>query len=183
MSKYKTHNYCCRCKKWIHKENVLVSSGGKIVCPFCGNLVRHTPKASKDNRMFLKEKKGNVCLAFNRTPISINNAYYFIRRGRRTIKVKSKEAKEFCKYVKNVSRKKLSVEPFPKGKKIELSVTLYFTDYRRHDIENYEKIMLDALKGILWYDDSQIFALHTYKVLGRSKPRTEIYAKEIEVSI
>jgi Holliday junction resolvase RusA-like endonuclease len=42
---------------------------------------------------------------------------------------------------------------------IELSVTLYFGTKRRPDLDNFNKLSLDALTGIAYLDHSQIAKL------------------------
>lgn len=44
--------------------------------------------------------------------------------------------------------------------RILLCVTYHFPDMRRRDVTNYDKAILDALKGIMYKDDSQIDFAH-----------------------
>jgi crossover junction endodeoxyribonuclease RusA len=57
---------------------------------------------------------------------------------------------------------------------VELNVLMYFGDERKRDIDAYLKIVLDALSGIVYEDDSQIEAMHVYKSVEKSNPRIEI---------
>ena len=118
-------------------------------------------------------------LELDRVPISVNHAYYFKRFGNRTIKIKTTKAKEFFNYVKSkvVEKKliKLFLEP------VDVRITIFFDDKRRRDIENYTKIMLDALTGLFWKDDSQIYHLVLRKAFG--KERTIIEVKPYESSV
>lgn len=57
---------------------------------------------------------------------------------------------------------------------IELNVRLYFGSKRKHDIDNYNKILLDSLTGILWVDDSQIIKLTVEKFYCKENPRIEL---------
>ena len=57
---------------------------------------------------------------------------------------------------------------------IVIDIKLYFGDKRRHDIDNYNKILLDAMTGILWEDDSQIVKMTIWKLYDKEKPRIEI---------
>jgi len=43
----------------------------------------------------------------------------------------------------------------------------------RPDIDNYSKLVLDALNGIFWHDDGQVCASSVVKVYGHP-PRTEV---------
>lgn len=43
---------------------------------------------------------------------------------------------------------------------IEVSITLYFGTKRKADLDNFNKLSLDALTDIAYEDDSQIAALH-----------------------
>jgi len=50
-------------------------------------------------------------------------------------------------------------------------------DFRKHhrivDVDNFVKFYFDALKGVLWYDDSYIYSLKANKIFS-NKPRTLI---------
>ena len=55
-----------------------------------------------------------------------------------------------------------------------MNIILYFGDNRRRDIDNFHKLGIDALKGIVFTDDSQIQTLSTTKLYDKISPRTEI---------
>lgn len=59
---------------------------------------------------------------------------------------------------------------------IEVSITLYFGTKRRVDIDNFNKLSLDALTGIVYEDDSQIARLHIARAYDKARPRIEIEA-------
>jgi len=65
-----------------------------------------------------------------------------------------------------------------KGKPLEsdvhLLITLYFGTRRRADLDNFNKLSLDALTGIVYEDDVQISALHLYRGYDPKQPRIEI---------
>ena len=57
----------------------------------------------------------------------------------------------------------------------QLAVILYlYRPARRGDIDNYAKVLFDALKGIAWHDDSQVKEMHTYLRDDKRNPRAEI---------
>lgn len=57
---------------------------------------------------------------------------------------------------------------------LEVSIRFYFCTQRRRDLDNMNKLVLDALTGIAWKDDSQIARLHLYREYDRACPRIEI---------
>jgi Holliday junction resolvase RusA-like endonuclease len=57
---------------------------------------------------------------------------------------------------------------------IELSVTLYFGTKRRADLDNFNKLSLDALTGIAYLDDSQIAKLTIGRAYDKARPRIEV---------
>lgn len=59
---------------------------------------------------------------------------------------------------------------------IEVGVMFYFKDKRRRDLDNMNKLYLDALTGIVWNDDSQISRLFLSRHYDKNKPRIELYA-------
>src|SRR3990167_11054997 len=69
-----------------------------------------------------------------------------------------------------------------KGKIIKgdvgIEIDLYFGDKRVHDIDNYGKILLDSLTGIVWEDDKQIQKMLVTKNYSKENPRIEIIINE-----
>lgn len=57
---------------------------------------------------------------------------------------------------------------------IDLRIELFFGDNRKRDIDNYNKIVIDSLTGILFEDDSQIQSLLIIKNKDLKNPRVEI---------
>jgi Holliday junction resolvase RusA-like endonuclease len=57
---------------------------------------------------------------------------------------------------------------------ISVSITLYFGTKRRADLDNFNKLSLDALSGIVYEDDSQIAELHLKRAYDKARPRIEV---------
>lgn|SRR3990167_4487096 len=57
---------------------------------------------------------------------------------------------------------------------IDLRIELFFGDNRKRDIDNFNKILIDAFTGILWEDDSQVQSLLIIKNKDLKRPRIEI---------
>ena len=64
--------------------------------------------------------------------------------------------------------------------KLEVKIKLYFEDKRKHDIDNYGKLLLDSISGIVYDDDSQIIKMQVEKFHDRENPRIEIELKELK---
>jgi hypothetical protein len=61
----------------------------------------------------------------------------------------------------------------PLGSTLDVSIGFYFKTKRR-DLDNRNKVVLDALTGIAYDDDSQINALHLFRRYDPKRPRIEI---------
>jgi Holliday junction resolvase RusA-like endonuclease len=57
---------------------------------------------------------------------------------------------------------------------VGLHITFYFGTKRRRDLDNQNKLVLDALTGIAYEDDSQIADLHLLRAYDKGRPRVEI---------
>lgn len=57
---------------------------------------------------------------------------------------------------------------------VRIEAHIYFGDKRRRDLDNYNKLWMDALEGVVYEDDSQITQLHLVKDYDKSNPRIEI---------
>ena len=84
-------------------------------------------------------------------PPSVNSCYRAIPRGRICATILSKQGRE---YKERISR--LFGCEKPTDKRLMVRINLAMPDKRKRDIDNYNKILLDSLTGIIWEDDSQI---------------------------
>lgn len=105
------------------------------------------------------------------------NRYW--RRGRNGSIYVSKEAKEYKEAVKFSVREQLpahsSIEiPVFSGPVI-VSIDAYMPQDNR-DLGNTEKVLSDALQGILFEDDIQIHELHIYRYEARPPKRANARA-------
>lgn len=55
-----------------------------------------------------------------------------------------------------------------------------FRPYKRGDLDNYCKVMFDAMKGLVWLDDSQVVEMHAFRENDKLKPRVEFLVYEVE---
>jgi Holliday junction resolvase RusA-like endonuclease len=66
----------------------------------------------------------------------------------------------------------------PLAERLKLTATLFFKTKRTHDVDNYSKLFLDALTGIVWEDDVQIQEMTVRKGHDRQYPRIEVTVVE-----
>lgn len=59
---------------------------------------------------------------------------------------------------------------------IEVRINFFFETKRRRDLDNQNKLILDALTGIVWEDDSQIAHLCLIRNYDKNNPRIELQA-------
>lgn len=57
---------------------------------------------------------------------------------------------------------------------LELEVKLYFGDKRKRDIDNFNKLWMDALEGVVYHNDSQIQRMLISKDYDKDNPRIEV---------
>ncbi len=58
-----------------------------------------------------------------------------------------------------------------------VDIKLYFGTKRKADIDNFGKLLLDSLTGIVWEDDSQIVKMTVEKFYCKENPRIEVEVK------
>lgn len=63
-----------------------------------------------------------------------------------------------------------------------MSVTFYFATKRKRHLDNQNKLILDALTGIMWADDSQIAELCLRRAYETARPRIEIMAAALDAA-
>lgn len=64
--------------------------------------------------------------------------------------------------------------------RLSIDVTIYFATKRKVDWDNFHKLSMDALTGIVWEDDSQIEEARVRKAYDRHNPRIEIAISVLE---
>lgn len=57
---------------------------------------------------------------------------------------------------------------------LEISIKIYFGTKRKGDWDNFHKLSMDALTGIVWEDDSQIQKATVEKFYSKENPRIEL---------
>lgn len=89
--------------------------------------------------------------------------------------VKSADARNYQQGVKLrwLSARTPGVPSNPPSYPVVVSVAL-FRPYRRGDLDNSLKVLLDALKGIAFVDDSQVVELHARRYEDKANPRAEV---------
>lgn len=105
-------------------------------------------------------------------PISVNSLYNTICRNNfptRYMTQKGKDLKTSYQWqVNSQYRGKI------KKNSIGVNIDLYFSDNRANDIDNFSKLLLDSLTGIVFEDDRQINKLILTKNFNKENPRVEI---------
>ena len=122
--------------------------------------------------------KNKLEFSIPNNPISVNNYLKNTQHGRRFMPPKTKE---YVEVVQTISKKHLLLNlstieqaQLPTSKPLTMSLTYYFSDKRRRDIDNYSKCILDALQTIIYNDDNQIQHLTLSKCIDKENPRTEV---------
>jgi crossover junction endodeoxyribonuclease RusA len=97
------------------------------------------------------------------------NRYWRNMRGHMVV---SEETKTYKQHVRLLCG---SVEPFAGAVAIRFRV---FRARRAGDLDNYEKVLIDALKGILYDDDSAVVEIHAIRDDDKHNPRVMLQAWE-----
>ena len=63
---------------------------------------------------------------------------------------------------------------------ISVLITLFFGTKRRADLDNFNKLSLDALTGIVYEDDSQTAELHLKRAYDKARPTIEIEVSVVQ---
>lgn len=96
------------------------------------------------------------------------NLYWRVWRGRA---VKSKKAREYQRKVALLAKSRAR-QPIigPVGVHVDV-----YRPAKRGDLDNTLKVLLDALKGIAYADDSQVVSLHACRHEDPDSPRAEVF--------
>lgn len=115
-------------------------------------------------------------------PPTLNHAYrnYTTPEGRR-MRVLSRSSLAFQAHAGWLAKIWVQKERWhpPEGKKIIVRIWYYWPDRRRRDQDNPQKLLLDAMTGILWSDDRWALPRVIDYAVDREKPRVEIELEEV----
>ena len=101
-------------------------------------------------------------------PLSTQNLY--LQSGKiRFMRQEAKDRKEQYQWEAKAQWRK-----FPLTTDVNIVVRLFFGDKRRRDFDNFHKISIDALTGIVFLDDSQIKKATIVMDYDKENPRIEI---------
>ena len=107
-------------------------------------------------------------------PVSVNQYYRSIPRGKFCSVILSQKGREFKARVAE-----LITERTPTDKPILVMIKLYPPTKRKYDVDNMVKSLLDSLIGIAYEDDSQISCLAVSKEEVLAGGKCEIKIREV----
>ena len=96
-------------------------------------------------------------------------------RGRTYTPEQTRNAAEVIKVYARRARGREAADRHP----YDLRITFYVAARRGRDGDNMEKLVMDALQGIVWVNDSQVVRCAWAIVQDRDNPRTAITAERI----
>lgn len=67
----------------------------------------------------------------------------------------------------------------PLNGELKVDMKLYFGTKRKSDIDNFNKLCFDALTGVVWEDDSQVYDFHITKTYDKERPRIELEVQHL----
>jgi crossover junction endodeoxyribonuclease RusA len=117
-------------------------------------------------------------IVFQGEPKSTQHLYKIARFGGRAGLIMTAEGKATKEEYGWEAKRQWQAKPL--GGEIVLSVTFYFATKRRRDLDNQNKILFDALSGIVYDDDRQIAELRLRREYDRARPRIEVQVQEAQ---
>ena len=110
-------------------------------------------------------------------PISTNHAYRHTSQGGFARQYMTKEAVALKEsYQWQIKSAWQGVKPLTGA--LELSIEAYLPTKRLTDWDNLHKLSMDAMNGIVWKDDSQVWKATVSRMYDPKNPRIEISITE-----
>ena len=110
-------------------------------------------------------------ITLSRTPPSTQTIYR--HKGYQVyMTAEGKDCKEL--YYWEIKKQLKSFKTLPLTRTVSVIIEFYFKDKRNHDIDNHNKLILDAGTGLIWKDDGQIVELVLRKFIDKENPRVEM---------
>ena len=110
-------------------------------------------------------------------PISTNNAYKTMCRGSFPTRYMIKRAKDLKEDYGWQIKSQYHGKPL-KGN-LEVSITTYHDSRRKNDWDNFHKLSMDSMSGLVYEDDSQIVCAVVKKDYDHDNPRIEIEINQL----
>lgn len=89
-------------------------------------------------------------------------------------------SEDAAEYKATIFRQLRDCEPLRGDVAVNFTV---FRPWKRGDLDNYTKVMFDALKGLVWLDDSQVIEIHSFRDDDKINPRVEFLVYEMDERI
>lgn len=118
-----------------------------------------------------------MLIKLNGNPLSTQTIYGISSRGKRVVRYMTKKGKEMKSQYQWEIKSQWNKELIEGD--VIMKIKLFFGDKRRRDIDNYNKLILDAMEGIVYKDDKQIKDLHITKEYDKENPRVEIWVSAL----
>lgn len=109
-------------------------------------------------------------------PLSTQTIYKYACRGKHPAMYMTAKGKQMKDYYRYTAIDQWN-EPVS-DKPCEMEINLFFKSKHKHDIDNFSKLCLDSLTGVVYEDDSQITKLTITKEMCKENPRVEIAIKQ-----
>jgi len=109
-------------------------------------------------------------------PLSTQHIYKYFCRGRFGGFYMSKKGKDAKARYKEEIKEQYKGEPMEQD--VEMYVKLFFGTKRKVDVDNFSKLVNDALSELVYVDDVQIKKLTTEKFYDKENPHIEILIKQ-----
>lgn len=106
-------------------------------------------------------------------PVSVNQYYRSIPRGKFCSVILSQKGRDFKKRVSEIAECSITDKP------IIVMIKIYPPTKRKYDVDNMLKSLLDSLIGVAYEDDSQIQCLAISKEEVVSGGKCEVKIKEV----
>lgn len=107
-------------------------------------------------------------------PPSVNSAYRNISINRRVRTPATQQYMNAAGWAATAWARKAGWTLSPKGQKVVLRLWYWWPDKARRDTHNREKVLLDALEGVLYEDDCNVLVQEQDYQIDRANPRVEI---------
>lgn len=101
------------------------------------------------------------------------SANRYLRHGPRGV-YETTEAKQYKQAVA-LKLRALGARPIMKPQRVSVTLTVY-RPRASGDLDNTLKVLLDAINGYLWEDDSQIVEIHAYRRDDKAEPHVDVSA-------